>query len=233
MRRPLTVDVARTLPAEASRTDPPPQRAGTDHNALCVQMCGEQWHGPGVGVIPELARVAREQLTELGIHQGRRRARTTGSFAISQRRWRSFGKIALDPAIDRAAFNTRMLGDDGNRLAFCNLGNCPKAPIKSGVMRLLKRSQQTSTLRPTERRIARSGCVHPDTIGSACACRKTSGNLLSRVVPSPLRITVPASCYAGTLGRSSFNPWTGQEGAYPTAHPRIPYSRHHCAQPLP
>src|SRR5690242_17141331 len=178
MLRPLTVDVARTLPTEAGLVDPAPQRAGTDHNALCVQMCGEQWHGPGVGVIPELARVAREQLTELVVRQGRRRARTTGSFAISQRRWRSFGKIALDPAIDRAALNTRMPGDDGNRLAFCNLGNCPKAPIKSGVMRLLKRSQQTSTLRPTERRIARSGCVHPDTIGSACACRKTSGNLL-------------------------------------------------------
>src|SRR4051794_30665872 len=142
-------------------------------------MCGEQWHGPGVGVIPELARVARQQLTELGIRQGRRRARTTGSFAISQRRWRSFGKIPLDPAIDRAAFHTRMLGNDGNRRTFCNLGNCPKAPIKSGVVRLLKRLQQASTLRPTERRIARSGCVHPDTIGSARACRKTSGNLLS------------------------------------------------------
>jgi hypothetical protein len=141
-------------------------------------MCGEQWHGPGVGVIPELARVARKQLTELGIRKGRRRARTTGSFAISQRRWRSFGKIPLDPAIDRAAFYTRMLGNDGNRLTFCNLGNCPKAPIKSGVVRLLKRLQQASTLRPTERRIARSGCVHPDTIGSARACRKTSGNLL-------------------------------------------------------
>src|SRR5690242_14920770 len=178
MLRPLTVDVARTLPTEAGIVDPAPQCAGTDHNALCVQMCGEQWHGPGVGVIPELAWIAREQLTELGIRKGRRRARTTGSFAISQRGWRSFGKIALDPAIDRAAFHARMLGNDGNRLTFCDLGNCPKAPIKSGVVRLLKRSQQTSTLRPTERRIARSGCVHPDTIGSACACRKTSGNLL-------------------------------------------------------
>ena len=142
-------------------------------------MCGEQWHGPGVGVIPELARVARQQLTELGIRKGRRRARTTGSFAISQRRWRSFGKIPLDPAIDRAAFYTRMLGNDGNRRTFCNLGNCPKAPIKSGVVRLRKRLQQASTLRPTERRIARSGCVHPDTIGSARACRKTSGYLLT------------------------------------------------------
>src|SRR3954469_24249669 len=83
-------------------------------------MCGEQWHGPGVGVIPELARVAREQLTELGIRQGRRRARATGSLAISQRGWRSFGKIMLNPAIDRAAFHTRMLGNDGNRLTFCN-----------------------------------------------------------------------------------------------------------------
>jgi hypothetical protein len=50
-----------------------------------VQMCGEQWHSPGVGVIPELARLACKQLTELGIRQGRRHARTTGSFAISQR----------------------------------------------------------------------------------------------------------------------------------------------------
>jgi hypothetical protein len=71
-----------------------------------------------------------------------------------------------------------MLGNDGNRLTFCDLGNCPKAPIKSGVVRLLKRSQQASTLRPTKRRIARSGWVHPDIIGSARACRKTSGNLL-------------------------------------------------------
>src|SRR3954462_7238251 len=151
MRRPLTVDVARPLPAKAGGADPAPQCAGTDHDALCVQMCGQQWHGPGVGVIPELAWIAREQLTELVVRQGRRRARTTGSFAISQRRRRSFGKIALDPAIDRAAFHTRMLGNDGNRLTFCNLGNCPKAPIKSGVVRLLKRLQQASTLRPTER----------------------------------------------------------------------------------
>src|SRR5262249_26911099 len=164
------------LPTEAGLVDPAPQCTGTDHNALCVQMCGEQWHGPGVGVIPELARIAREQLTEPGIRQGRRRTRTTGSFAISQRGWRSLSKIPLDPAIDRAALHTRTLGNDGNRLTFGNLGNCPKAPIKSGVVRLLKRSQQASTLRPAERRIARSGCVHPDTIGSARACRKTSGN---------------------------------------------------------
>src|SRR5512133_4276871 len=126
MRRPFAVDIARTLPAEASLVDPAPQCAGTDHNALCVQMFSQQWYGPGVGVIPELARVAREQLTELGIRQGRRRARTPGSFAISQRGWRSFGKIALDPAIDRTALHTRMLGDNGNRLAFCELGNSPK-----------------------------------------------------------------------------------------------------------
>src|SRR4051794_6470376 len=156
-------------------------------------MCGEQWHGPGVGVIPELARVARQQLTELGIRQGRRRARTTGSFAISQRRWRSFGKIPLDPAIDRAASHTRMLGNDGNRRTFCNLGNCPKAPIKSGVVRLLKRLQQASTLRPTERRIARSGCVHPDTIGSARACRKTSGYLLSGFFSPSTRTWISSS----------------------------------------
>ena len=174
----LGIDIARTLPAKVSRMDPAPQCAGADNDALCMQMCGEQWHGPGVGVIPELARVARQQLTELLVCQGRRHAWSTGSFAISQRGWRSFGQIALDPAIDRAAFHTRMLGNDGNRLTFGNLGNCPKAPIKSGVVRLLKRSQQASTLRPTERRIARSGCGHPDTIGSARACRKTSGYLL-------------------------------------------------------
>src|SRR6201995_3339061 len=110
MLRPFAVDVARTLPAEAGLVNPAPQCAGTDHNALCVQMRGEQWHRPGVGVIAELARVARQQLTERGIRQGRCRARTTGSFAISQRGWRSFGKIALDPAIDRAAFHTRMPG---------------------------------------------------------------------------------------------------------------------------
>src|SRR5690242_524089 len=97
MLRPFAVDIARTLPAEAGIVNPAPQCAGTDHNALCVQMCGEQWHGPGVGVIPELARIARQQLTELGIRQGRRHARTTGSFAISQRRWRSFGKIEPFP----------------------------------------------------------------------------------------------------------------------------------------
>src|SRR5437868_6222274 len=179
MLRPFAVDIARTLPAEPGIVNPAPQCTGTDHNALCVQMCGEQWHSPGVGVIPELARLACKQLTELSIRKGRRHARTTGSFAISQRRWRSFGKIALNPAIDRAAFHTRVLGDDGNRLTFCNLGNRPKAPIKSGVVRLLKRSQQASTLRPTECRIARSGCDHPATIGSARACRKTSGSLLS------------------------------------------------------
>src|SRR5690242_10542090 len=169
-------------------------------------MCGEQWHGPGVGVIPELARIARQQLTELGIRQGRRHARTTGSFAISQRRWRSFGKIALDPAIDRAAFHTRMLGNDGNRLTFCDLGNRPKAPIKSSVVRLLKRSQQASTLRPTERRIARSGCVHPDTIGSARACRKTSGNLLSHLASVWFRVLPIASSSSPSAKASLFSP---------------------------
>src|SRR6478609_2027069 len=179
MRRPFAVDIARTLPLEAGLVDPASQCAGTDHDTLCVQMFSQQWYGPGVGVIPELARLAREQLTELGIRQGRRQARSTGSFAISQRGWRSLSKIAFDPTIDRAAFHARTLGNDGNRLTFCNLSNCPKAPIKSGVVRLFKRSQQASTLRPTERRIARSGRVHPDTIGSARTCRKTSGNLLS------------------------------------------------------
>src|ERR1700760_3955543 len=114
MRRPFAVDIARTLPAEAGLVNPASQGAGTDHDTLCVQMFSQQWYGPGVGVIAELARVAREQLTELGIRQGRRRARTTGSFAISQRRWRSFGNIALNPAIDRTAFHTCMLGNDGN-----------------------------------------------------------------------------------------------------------------------
>ena len=115
-----------------------------------------------------------------GMRKGRRHAWATGSFAISQRTWRSFGKIALDPAIDRAALHTRILGDDGNRLAFCDLGNRRlKAAIKSGVVRLRKRSQKVSTIRPTERRIGRSGRVHPDTSGSGRACRRTSGNLLS------------------------------------------------------
>src|SRR4051794_402850 len=65
MRRPLTVDVARTLPAKPSLADPAPECAGTDHNALCAQMCGQQWHGPGIGVMAELAWVAREELAEL------------------------------------------------------------------------------------------------------------------------------------------------------------------------
>src|SRR4051812_35494598 len=85
MRRPLTVDVARTLPAKPGRTDPPPQCAGTDHDALCAQMCGQQWHGPGVGVIAKPAWVAREELAELLVCQDRRRARTTRSSFISQR----------------------------------------------------------------------------------------------------------------------------------------------------
>ena len=125
-----------------------------------------------------------------GMRKGRRHAWAIGSFAISQRTWRSFGKIALDPAIDRAALHTRVLGDDGNRFAFCNLGNRPQAAIKFGVVRLCKCLQKASTIRPTERQIGRSGCVHPDTIGSGRACRKTSGNLLSppcnRITGEPL-----------------------------------------------
>src|ERR1700750_489613 len=105
-----------------------------------------------------------------GMRKARRHAWTTGSFAISQRTWRSFGKIALDPAIDRAALHTRMRGDDGHRLRVADLGNRrPEAAIKSGVVRLRKRSQKVSTIRLTERWIARSGCVHPDTSGSARA----------------------------------------------------------------
>src|SRR5690242_2792906 len=133
MLRPLAVDITWSLPAEAGCVDPAPQCAGTDHKALCVQMCGQQWHGPGIGVIPELAWLAREELAELAVCQDWRHAWSTGSFAISQRGWRSFGKIALNPAIDRTALHTRMLGDNGNRLAFCDLGNSPKAAIKSGV----------------------------------------------------------------------------------------------------
>jgi hypothetical protein len=49
-------------------------------------------------------------------------------------------------------------------------------------MRLCKRPRQTPAIRPTERRMGRSGCVHPDTIGSGRACRKTSGNLLSFIL---------------------------------------------------
>src|SRR5437660_11965706 len=60
-----------------------------------------------------------------GMRKGRRHAWSTGSFAISQRTWRSFGKIALDPAIDRAALHTRMLGDDGNRLYLLRSGQPP------------------------------------------------------------------------------------------------------------
>src|SRR5947209_7301529 len=130
MRRPFAVDVARTLPSEAGIVNPASQCAGTDHDTLCVPMFSQQWHGPGVGVIAELARVAREQLKKLGIRQGRRRTRTTGSFAISQRRWRSFGKIPLDPAIDRAAFYTRMLGNDGNRLNLLQSRQLPEGADK-------------------------------------------------------------------------------------------------------
>src|SRR3954454_25205208 len=68
MLRPLTVDIARTLPAEAGLVDPAPQCAGTDHDVLCVQIRGLQWHGPGVGVIPELAWLDREKLIEVALN---------------------------------------------------------------------------------------------------------------------------------------------------------------------
>ena len=42
MLRPLTVDIARALPAEPGRADPPPQGAGTDHDALGAQIGGQQ-----------------------------------------------------------------------------------------------------------------------------------------------------------------------------------------------
>ena len=153
----LGIDIARTLPAKVSRMDPAPQCAGADNDALCMQMCGEQWHGPGVGVIPELARVARQQLTELLVCQGRRHAWSTGSFAISQRGWRSFGKIALDPAIDRTAFHTRMLGNDGDRLTFCNLGNVSDATAapcylaqERGDARIFRHLTELQRHQPTE-----------------------------------------------------------------------------------
>src|SRR4051812_29417811 len=103
MRRALAIDVARTLPAKPGRADPAPQCAGTDHHALCMQICGQQWYGPGGGVIVEPTRIAREELAQLLVYQNRRRARAAGSSPISQRRWRSFSKIALYPTIDRAA----------------------------------------------------------------------------------------------------------------------------------
>src|ERR1700760_1739559 len=178
MRRPLAVDVARTLPAEASRADPPPQCAGTDHDALCVQICGQQRHGPGVDVIAEPAWVAREELAELLVCQDRCRAWTTGWSPISQRGRRWFIQIAVDPAIDGAASNTRTFGNLVHRLACGNLGNSLKASIKSRIPRLSKRLRQTSAISPTECRIGRSGCVHPDTVDSArhlsqASCDKT------------------------------------------------------------
>jgi hypothetical protein len=68
-----------------------------------------------------------------GMRKGRRHAWATRSFAISQRTWRSFGKIALDPAIDRAALHSRMFGDDGNRLASCDLGNRRPKAVSSDI----------------------------------------------------------------------------------------------------
>src|SRR3954467_14002341 len=85
LRRPLTVDVAWTLPAEPGRADPAAQCAGTDHDALSAQMCGQQRHGPGIGVIAELAWVARAELAELLVCQDRRRARTTRPSSIGER----------------------------------------------------------------------------------------------------------------------------------------------------
>src|SRR5437660_9094012 len=99
-----------------------------------------------------------------GMRKGRRHAWSTGSFAISQRTWRSFGKIALDPAIDRVALHTRMLGDDGNRLAFCDLGNRrPKAAIKSGVVHIRRRHVWTPVTWPTRMPSSPCGYDHPDT----------------------------------------------------------------------
>jgi hypothetical protein len=167
MRRPLAVDVARTLPAKPGRADPAPQCASTDHDALCAQMCRQQWHSPGIGVIAEPAWIIREELAELLVCQDRRRARTTRSSSISQRRWRSFGKIAFDPAIDGATSNTRAFGNHIHRLACCNLGNGLKASIKSRVARLSKRLRQTPAICPTECRIGRSGGVHRDTVDPA------------------------------------------------------------------
>lgn len=167
MLRPLAINIARTLPAEPGCTGPAPECAGADHNTLCMQMCRQQWHGPGVGVTAEPTRIAREELAEPFVCQDRRRARATRSSPISQRRWRSFGNIAFDPAIDRAASHTRAFGNHLHRLAFCNLGNSPKASIKSRVARSSKRSRQTPAISPVEPLIGRSGCVHPDTVDLA------------------------------------------------------------------
>src|SRR3954453_19470056 len=167
MRRPLTVDVARTLPAKPSLADPAPECAGTDHNALCAQMCGQQWHGPGIGVMAELAWVAREELAELLICQDQRRARTTRSASISKRVRPFFSKIASHPAIACTASNARTSGTHVHGLACRNLGNSLKASIKSRLPRLSKRLRQTPAISPTEGRMSRSGCIHPDTVDSA------------------------------------------------------------------
>src|SRR3954469_2847408 len=76
LRRPLTVDVARTLPAEPGRADPAAQCAGTDRNALSAQMCGQQRHGPGIGVIAELAwSLVRSWRSFLSVRTGAVRGR--------------------------------------------------------------------------------------------------------------------------------------------------------------
>src|SRR3954453_17178142 len=167
MRRPLTVDLGRRLPAKRSLADPARECAGTDHNALCVQMCGQQWHSPGVGVIAEPAWVAREELAELLVCQDRRRARTTRSSSISNAARHLFSQIAFDPAIDSTASNARTSGNHVHGLACCNLGNSLKASIKSRLPRLSKRLRQTPAISPTDGRMSRSGCIHPDTVDSA------------------------------------------------------------------
>jgi hypothetical protein len=198
MRRPLTIDIARPLPAKPGRADPAPECADTDHNALCVQIRGQQWHRPGMGVIAEPAWLAREELAALLVCQDRRRRRTTRPSSISKRGWRLFRQIALDPAIDGAASNTRAFGNHVHRLACGNLGNSLKASIKSHVARLSKRLRQTPAISPTECRIGRSGCVHPDTVDSArhlsqASCDKTPSPRL-QIMPYFQGFFVPLRC---------------------------------------
>src|ERR1700758_4841898 len=87
-------------------------------------------------------------------------------------------KDSANFGIDGAASNTRTFGNLVHRLACGNLGNSLKASIKSRIPRLSKRLRQTSAISPTECRIGRSGCVHPDTVDSAghlsqASCDKT------------------------------------------------------------
>ncbi|MFL5287164.1 MAG: hypothetical protein ACJ8AW_40900, partial [Rhodopila sp.] len=65
------------------------------------------------------------------------------------------------------ASNTRAFGNHVHRLTCGNLGNRPKASIKSRVPRLSKRLRQTPAISATECRTGRSGGVHPDTVDSA------------------------------------------------------------------